>query len=108
MKVRSRVSRTVILKKCANNLFWCALMMPLSAFAVTGTDQDQLSNVLRGVTDFITGKVGSALCTLAIIGVGFLWLKAGRIEKEQAIATAVGIGVIYSASYIVSSTMGIG
>ncbi len=62
---------------------------------------NKVSEVIERVTDLITSDIGKGLCTLAIIGVGFGWLKLGKLEKEQALAVIIGIGVIYSAAYIV-------
>ncbi len=83
-----------------------SLSFPLTAFASSG--DDKLKSALAGITDYITGTLGTSLCTLAIIGTGFLWLKTGHLEKEQAVGTMLGIGLIYSASYIVGTVMGIG
>lgn len=71
---------------------------PLAAFASLGNNA--IANGLDNLIDLITGEVGTSLCTLAIIGVGFLWLKLGKLEKEQALAVIIGIGVIYSASWL--------
>lgn len=70
------------------------------------TNSNQIEGVLRAVTDLITSGVGTGLCTLAIIGVGFSWVKLGKLEKEQAISVILGIGVIYSAAYI-STKLGV-
>ena len=73
-------------------------LLPFPAFASLGGND--ISTALRNVEDLITGEIGTTLCTLAIIGVGFAWLKLGKIEKEGALTAILGIGIIYSASYL--------
>jgi type IV secretory pathway VirB2 component (pilin) len=86
------------------------ILLPLPALAVNGNDK--LETAITGISNYITGPLGSSLCTLAIMlaimGTGFLWLKTGHLEKEQAVGTMLGIGLIYSAGYIVTTVMGIG
>lgn len=82
------------------------LLLPCSAFA--GTNTNMFNTVFQGIADFITGTVGTAICGLAVIAIGFLWLKEGRIDKAQALTSAAGIALIYSASFVVSNVMGVG
>ncbi len=76
-------------------------MMLCTPVLASSLSSNKVSEVIDRVTDLITSDIGKGLCTLAIIGVGFGWLKLGRLEKEQALAVIIGIGVIYSAAYIV-------
>ncbi|NNM59315.1 MAG: TrbC/VirB2 family protein [Legionellales bacterium] len=82
-------------------------LLPFPAFAFGGGGND-ISQGLKNVMDLITGDIGTTLCTLAIIGVGFLWLKLGKIEKEVALSVILGVGVVYSATYIAQTVLGVG
>ena len=104
MKMKSLRQKRSVKKAIQHILTAGVLFSPLTAFAKS-TKNNALVDVIHGLTDFITDDVGTALCTLAIIGTGFLWLKAGRIEKEHAIGTMLGIGLIYSASFIVKNVL---
>ena len=83
-----------------------SMLLPVPCFASLGGND--IATALNNVRDLITGEIGTTLCTLAVIGVGFAWLKFGKIEKEVALTAILGIGVIYSASYLTTTTLGAG
>lgn len=74
---------------------------PLIADAASfGDGGFSLTNALDQLIQLLSSQIGGAVCVLAITGVGYAWLKAGRIEKNVAITTIVGISVIFSAAWI--------
>lgn len=81
------------------------LLLPVSAMAYS--TNDKMSEILDDTIDLITGKWGTSLCVLAIMAVGFLWMKMGKMEKDHAMATVVGIGIVYAAGFIVKTKFGI-
>ena len=83
-----------------------SMLLPVPCFASLGGND--IATALNNLVDLITGEIGTTLCTLAIIGVGFAWLKFGKIEKEIALSVILGIGIIYSASYLAITTLGAG
>ncbi|MDF1796450.1 MAG: TrbC/VirB2 family protein [Coxiellaceae bacterium] len=75
------------------------LSLPCSLFAA-GSGGDVISNVLRGLIDLLTSTPARLVFVVAIIGVGYGTLALGKIPKQRAIATVIGIGIVFSASYI--------
>lgn len=77
------------------------MLFPLIAQANSfGDGGFSLTNALNQLIQLLSSEIGGAVCVLAITGVGYAWLKAGRIEKNVAITTIVGISVIFSAAWI--------
>ena len=81
------------------------LLTPTVAFANTG--HDTLTSVLNGLISLLTSTPARLMFVLAIIGVGYGTLALGKIPKEKAIAIVIGIGIVFSASFI-AQKMGIG
>ncbi|GEM_PF-1022318 len=89
-------------------LFWMA-----AAFAgaiLLGADnafaaENPLQQVLCNVVDFVTGPVGSALATLAviIIGVGALM---GKVSWGMAIIVGLGVATVFGAPTLVNNIAG--
>lgn len=78
--------------------------VPTLALADTG--QDMLSNVLSGLINVLTSTPARLMFVVAIIGVGYATLALGKVPKEKAIGIVVGIGIVFSASYL-AKTMGL-
>ena len=76
-----------------------SLSLPACSWA-SRLDQDRISPVLQGLIDLLTSTPAKLLFIVSIIGVGYGTLYIGKIPKERAIAIIVGIGIIFSASYI--------
>jgi type IV secretion system protein VirB2 len=72
----------------------------LPAFAADEKD-NAISQVLCKVVDLLTGTVGKAIATIAIVVIG-ISLFMGKISWPVAAATAVGIGLIFGASELVN------
>lgn len=84
-------------------LFAC---LPSLAFADSG-DSDMLSSVLNGLIRLLSSTPARLIFIVAIIGVGYGTLALGKIPKEKAIGIIIGIGIVFSASYI-AQKMGLG
>lgn len=63
-------------------------------------DSDMLSSVLSGLISMLTSTPAKLMFVLSIIGVGYGTLALGQIPKERAVTIVIGIGIIFSASYI--------
>lgn len=81
------------------------IFSPSLAFADSG--QDTLSNVLNGLISLLTSTPARLIFVISIIGVGYGTLALGKIPKEKAVAIVVGVGIVFSASYI-AQKMGLG
>lgn len=81
-------------------VFAMVLMTPEYASA-TG----QLQTALDTIIGWLTGDLGTAIATLAviIIGIGALM---GKVSWGMAIIVAIGIGVVFGAATIVGSLSG--
>ncbi len=76
----------------------CLPSMALAAASDIGSDK--ISTVLGGLVNLLTSTPAKVLFVLSIIGIGYGWLHLGKIPKEQAIASIIGIGIVFSAGYI--------
>ncbi len=77
-------------------------LYPMSGFASSFGDDGSfsLTTALNQLIQLLSGQIGGAVCVLSIVGVGYAWLRAGRIEKGPAVVAIVGISVIFSAAWI--------
>ncbi len=78
---------------------------PSLAFADGG--QDMLSSVLSSLVNMLTSTPARLIFVIAIIGVGYATLALGKMPKQKAMAIVIGIGIVFSASYI-AQKMGLG
>ena len=74
-------------------------------FAATGGFQ--VVNILQSLIQLLNSEIARVIFVLAIMGVGYGWLYMGRIPKERAVGAIVGIGIVFSASYI-AQKLGVG
>lgn len=82
------------------------LMYPNTAFALD-QDSNQISTVLCNAVKFITGGIGKAIATIALIVVA-LSLFAGKLSWPTAAMIAVGLGILFGAAGIVNFIAGSG
>ena len=77
-----------------------SVLTPAPAFADTaGTNK--LLTILQATVQYLsTSKFIRCLFVLGIIGIGYGWLALGRIPKGRAVGAILGIGIVFSASYI--------
>jgi len=87
--------------------FWIATLIFSPSLAFADSGQDTLSNVLNGLISLLTSTPARLMFVISIIGVGYGTLALGKIPKEKAVAIVVGIGIVFSASYI-AQKMGLG
>jgi len=81
------------------------LLLPNAVFA--STSSDQITPILNGVIQLLSSGIARLIFVLAIVGVGYGWLYLGRLPKERAIAAIVGIGIVFSATWI-AQQLGVG
>lgn len=77
------------------------------SLALASTGQDTLTSVLSGLIGLLTSTPARLVFVISIIGVGYGTLALGKIPKERAMAIVIGIGIVFSASYI-AQKMGLG
>lgn len=65
-----------------------------------GLDSDMLTTILEGVISLITSSYARLFMVLSIITVGYLWMWKGVIPAGRAMGAIIGIGMVFSASYI--------
>ena len=87
--------------------FWIATLIFSPSLAFADSSQDTLSNVLNGLINLLTSTPARLMFVISIMGVGYGTLALGKIPKEKAVAIVVGIGIVFSASYI-AQKMGLG
>lgn len=94
----------IIIKKASKRCFIApivSILWSVSSLAyAAGTGNDMLSSVLESFIKLLTSTPARLIFVLSIIGIGYGTLALGRIPKEKAVAAIVGIGIVFSASYI--------
>jgi type IV secretion system protein VirB2 len=75
---------------------YAVLLQPTAAFA----DPTGLNTVLCAAIGWMTGGIGSAIATLAIIVIGIGALM-GKVSWGMAIIVGLGIGIIFGAEDLV-------
>ena len=76
-----------------------SMVLPNTAFAASDSG-DAIATVLETVVCALTGGIGKAVATIAIVVLG-IGLFLGKLSWPLAVATAIGIGMIFGASEIV-------
>jgi len=76
-----------------------SLLAPVTVMAHELGDS-KLTQVLGSLINLLNSGVARSLFTLAIIGVGYGWLYMGQIPKGRAVGAVIGIGIVFSASWI--------
>jgi len=96
------------LKKTFKSRFYVLLfaLSPSITFADNGSS-DMLSSVLSGLIGVLTSTPARLMFVVSIIGVGYGTLALGKIPKEKAVAIVIGVGIVFSASFI-AQKMGLG
>lgn len=86
-------------KRGSSNLFVYLMLMPLLAHA-------DLVGSLNSVNTYMTSTIGTIISTLAVVGVGYAVLVAGKLHKAWLISTFVGIGILFGAGPLVTMIHG--
>ena len=93
------------------------LTIPLMLFAVLAfafvadpamaqsIDLSPVTSLLQGIIDTITGPLGIAIATLAVVGIGLSWF-FGIIDFRQAMFVVVAIAIVAGAATIVAAIWG--
>ncbi len=96
------------MRRVLNRQFFYLMLLFFPGFAIAAdAGGDAMSNVLSGLIGLLTSTPARLVFVVAIIGVGYGTLALGKIPKQRAIATVIGIGIVFSASYI-AKKMGVG
>jgi type IV secretory pathway VirB2 component (pilin) len=84
--------------------FSCMFLVaqPTFAFSLFGNGNDVLSTALQNLAGYLSSTPAAAIGVLAIMGIGYAAIAMGKIPKHQAITIIIGIGVIYSAAFLMN------
>lgn len=77
------------------------LLCSQNALAASGTGTDAIASVLCVIVTALQGTIGKGVATIAIVVLG-IGLFLGKLSWPLAVATAIGIGMIFGASDMVS------
>ncbi len=86
----------------ATLLGMAAFILVASPALAQSIDLDPVTNLLQGIIDTITGPLGIAIATLAVVGIGLSWF-FGIIDFRQAMFVVIAIAIVASAATIVSA-----
>lgn len=96
----------------AFNLALCALLalslfmlMTSPALAAGTIDLSPITSILTGIANTLTGPLGKAMATLAVIGIGAAWLM-GYVDFRTVIYVVAGIAIVAGAATIVNTMWG--
>lgn len=81
--------------------FFAVGLVEVQAGDASGVDDGVLSDVMCRVVTLLTGKVGKAIATIAVVVLG-VGLFLGKLSWGIAVATAIGIALIFGAEKFVN------
>ena len=64
-----------------------------------------ITNILTGIATTLTGALGKAMATLAVIGIGAAWLM-GYVDFRTVVYVVAGIAIVAGAATIVNAMWG--
>lgn len=79
-------------------LYLLLFLLPETTWA---SDVATIDTALQSILDILTGTAAKLIATIAIAGVGFLWM-SGKLSIKQAVIIGLGIGIIFGAPEIAS------
>ena len=79
-----------------------ALILTVGPALAQAIDLNPVTSLLQGIIDTITGPLGIAIATLAVVGIGLSWF-FGIIDFRQAMFVVIAIAIVASAATIVSA-----
>lgn len=77
------------------------LALVASALPIMAQDLSPVSSMLNRVVNAMTGPIGKAIATLAVIGAGFMMF-TGRMNWIWALLVLLGAVLVFSAKAIVA------
>ena len=81
------------------------ILMTSPALAQGTVDLSPITNILTGIATTLTGPLGRAMATLAVIGIGAAWLM-GYVDFRTVVYVVAGIAIVAGASVIVNAMWG--
>lgn len=82
-----------------------AAMVAADPAMAQSIDLSPVTSLLQGIIDTVTGPLGIAIATLAVVGIGISWL-FGIIDFRQAMFVVVAIAMVAGAATITSAIWG--
>lgn len=68
--------------------------------------QVNFEGILQNIVDYLTGEIAHWTIVLALVGAGYLYLGANRIQKETFIKIVVAAGIIFGAPALYDTLVG--
>ena len=75
------------------------------ALAAGTINLSPITNILTGIATTLTGPLGKAMATLAVIGIGAAWLM-GYVDFRTVVYVVAGIAIVAGAATIVNTMWG--
>lgn len=75
------------------------------ALAAGTINLSPITNILTGIATTLTGPLGKAMATLAVIGIGAAWLM-GYVDFRTVVYVVAGIAIVAGAATIVNAMWG--
>ena len=90
---------------CALLAVGLLVLMTSPALAAGTINLSPITNILTGIADTLTGPLGKAMATLAVIGIGAAWLM-GYVDFRTVVYVVAGIAIVAGAATIVNAMWG--
>ena len=81
------------------------MLMTEPAMAQGQINLSPITSILTGIATTLTGPLGRAMATLAVIGIGVAWLM-GYVDFRTVVYVVAGIAIVAGASVIVNAMWG--
>lgn len=83
----------------------CVFLVAEPALAAGAVNLSPVQTILQGIITTLTGPLGKAIATLAVIALGLSWF-FGYIDFRQAFMIIVAIAIVAGAATIVATVWG--
>jgi type IV secretion system protein VirB2 len=78
-------------------LLRCGVLMLAMTEPSAAQNLDSIGTILQSLVDSVTGSIGTALATMAVMAVGFAFM-TGRMDWVFAVTIIIGIGIVFAAA----------
>ena len=95
-----KIAESISTRGIAKFICVASAMLILSSHPSAAQDFGGVTTFLDAVVDAITGEIGVAVSSLAVMAVGFMFM-TGRMDWTHAVAVILGIAIVFGAASFV-------
>jgi type IV secretion system protein VirB2 len=98
-------SKDFLVRICMVLMLTFALFMPIQSNADTTTNETEITKTLCNAVNQLTGTIGRSIAIIVVISMAIM-LFLGKVSWGLAIATGVGMGILFGAKDVVDILSG--